>query len=125
MADKREELLRGRSYACYTLFVVIRKQRQNHFFAKKFEFCETLRKHIYDYSSLTAVFASNMQIRSEQRKKSLCFVQRLLRRGKTAQSTELVRKTSAKMIHTLFVFRNIFVGSSIFCGCSRIVCIRL
>ncbi len=42
--------------ARYTLFVVICKQRQNNFFAKKFEFHETGRKHVYILFAIDSSF---------------------------------------------------------------------
>ncbi len=35
------------SLAYYTLFVAVREQWQNYFFAKKIKFCETRRKEVY------------------------------------------------------------------------------
>ncbi len=47
-----------------------------------------------------------------------CYIKR---RQCKVQNKKLVCETSARKFYTLFVFRNIFVGSPIFCGCLRTV----
>ncbi len=78
-----------------------------------------------DYLSSAAVFASNMQIQFTQQKMPLCFIETPLRRAKIAQNKKLVCETSAKMLYTRFLFRSIFISSSIFCSCLRMVCTGL
>ncbi len=72
--------------ARHTLFVVIRKQRRNHFFDKKFEFCEIWRKCVYGLFFIGSNFCE--QHANLFRKMPLCFVQRPLHEAKTAQSAE-------------------------------------
>ncbi len=74
------------------------------------------------YSSSSAVFASNMWIRSEQQIMPLCFVQRQLCRASRTQNKKVLRETLAKTLYPLFMFHSIFISSYIFCGCSRILC---
>ncbi len=91
--------------AHYTLFVVPH-ERQNYFFVKKFEFCETLRKHMYTLFIIDSSCRENMRIHSEQLKMPLCFIQGFLHRAKTAQNAEwkiCLRNISKNTLHTIRV----------------------
>ncbi len=107
------------SEARYTLFVFIREQCQNHFFAKKFEFRETGRKHPYTLFVIDSSFCEYEFRLPSNEKSPLSFVQKPLRRAKTAQNEKPVRETSAKMLYTLLAFCSFFVISLIFRYCSR------
>ncbi len=73
--------------------------------------------HWQQFSLATCEFVRNSE-------KCLCVLfkdRSVERRQRGVQNEKLVREMSAKTLYTLFVFRIIFICSSIFCGCSRIV----
>ncbi len=82
--------------ARYTLFVFIRKQWQNYFFAKKFEFCKTGRKHLYTLFVIDSNFRKYEYFVQSNEKSPLSFVQKPLRQAKTAQNAE--RKTCSRNV---------------------------
>ncbi len=65
------------------------------FYGKNLNFAKHGENASTDYSSSAAAFASNMRIRSEQRK-MMCFVQRLLCQTKTAQKKNSFAKRQRK-----------------------------
>ncbi len=94
----------------------------------KITFCETWRNTSTHYSSSMSSFCEQHANSFGVTKNAFVFCPKIAPSGEDSaecRMKNLVHKTSAKTLHTLFVLRSIFVSSSIFRSCSRIVCSRL
>ncbi len=113
--------------AHYSLFVTVRKHRQNHFFKKKIDFGKRDENTSIHYSSSTEVFLETENILYYSEKSTLCLSRdHLLRRmcfmKKFSEKWSWI--TMNHSLHTIYNSHNFRLFVS-FCCCLRIVCSEL